>query len=86
MPIKLDQKQLDKELRRIMDFFDYTRSTIMSVAAIENIAGVPKNTLLNFLKAGRRLPQKHIFKIVDVLEKFGYQAMFDWSWIESEYS
>ncbi len=86
MPVKLDDKQLDKELNRIMDFFDYSRSKVMSVAAIEFLAEVPKNTLLNFLKVGRRLPQKHIFKIVDVLQKFGYQPVFDWSWLESEYS
>lgn len=86
MPIQLEKQQLEKELARILLYFDYTRSRILSVSAIEKLAQVPKNTLLNFLKVGRPLPQKHILKIVTVLKEFGYNPLYDWSWIESEYS
>jgi hypothetical protein len=84
--VQLDPKELDKELKRIYAWFDYKRSRALSVAAIEELAEVPKNTLLNFLKVGRRLPQKHIYKIVSTLEYFGYEPMFDWPSITSKHS
>ncbi len=86
MPIILDTKDLDKEVKRIKSFFNETRFKVLSIAAIEQLAKVPKNTLLNTLKIERRLPQKHIYKIVQILEEFGYEPVFDWSWIESEHS
>jgi hypothetical protein len=86
MSIDINKKELQRELRRIYDFFDYKRSKVMSVASLEELAKLPKNTLLNFLTIGRPLPQKHIYKVVEVLEYFGYKPVFDWSWIISKYS
>jgi hypothetical protein len=75
----LEKESVEKELAGIREFFDYTRSRILSVSAIEQEAEIPKNTLLNVLKANRTIATNHISSLVEVLAKVGYQAQENWS-------
>jgi|GEM_PF-5028515 len=82
----LEKELVKKESAAIYQFFDYTRSRILSVSAIEQIAGIPKNTLLNLLTTNRTIPASHIISLVRVLEDFGYQTRWDWDWITSQHN
>jgi len=82
----LEKELVKRESAAIHQFFDYTRSRVLSVSAIEQIALIPKNTLLNLLTTNRSIPASHIISLVRVLEDFGYQAQWDWDWITSQHN
>lgn len=82
----LEKELVSKESATIYQFFDFTRSRVLSVAAIEQLAEIPKNTLLNLLTTNRTIPANHIIRLVRVLENFGYQARWDWDWITSPHN
>ncbi|GAB4020610.1 hypothetical protein [Spirosoma koreense] len=82
----LDKEMIIKESAAIHRFFDHMRSRVLSVSAIEHFAEAPKNTLLNLLTTERPIPANHIVNLVHVLEKFGYQAQWDWSSLGSQHN
>ena len=82
----LEKDLVRRESAAIYHFFDYTRSRVLSVSAIEQIAVIPKNTLLNLLTTNRTIPAKHIISLVRVLEGFGYRVQWDWDWITSQHN
>jgi hypothetical protein len=82
----LEKELVTKESAAIHQFFDFTRSRVLSVSAIEKLAEIPKNTLLNLLTTNRTIPGNHIISLVRVLENFGYQAQWDWDWIASQHN
>jgi plasmid maintenance system antidote protein VapI len=82
----LEKELVTKESAAIYHFFDFTRSRVLSVSALEQLAEIPKNTLLNLLTTNRIIPANHIIRLVRVLENFGYQAQCDWDWITSQHN
>ena len=63
------------ELQEITNYFkDFNRSQILSIAAIERKAELPKNTLLLFLRTTHPFPEHHIKRLLEVLKIFGYQS------------
>lgn len=82
----LEKELVTRESAAIYHFFDFTRSRVLSVSAIEQLAEIPKNTLLNLLTTNRTIPASHIIRLVRVLENFGYQAQWDWNWITSQHN
>ena len=82
----LEKEVVTKESAAIYHFFDFTRSRVLSVSAIEQLAEIPKNTLLYLLTTNRTIPANHIIRLVRVLENFGYQARWDWDWITSQHN
>jgi hypothetical protein len=86
MKMTLEKELVTKESAAIYQFFDFTRSRVLSVSAIEQLAEIPKNTLLNLLTTNRTIPANHIISLVRVLENFGYRAQWDWDWITSQHN
>ena len=60
------------ESENVREFFTDNRRKLVSVKAIEAMAGVPRNTLLNLLTVGRTIPEHHLENIVNVLRIVGY--------------
>lgn len=63
------------ETENIKDFFTENRRKILSVKAIEQMADVPRNTLLNVITIGRNIPKAHVEAITRVLEIVGYEPV-----------
>ncbi|GAB4047669.1 hypothetical protein [Spirosoma litoris] len=63
------------EIENIKAFFTENRRKVMRVKAIEELSGVPKNTLLNLLTIDRAIPQRHIENLINVLKLFGYRPL-----------
>ena len=61
------------ETENILAFFTEDRRKLVSVKAVEAMAGVPRNTLLNLLTVGRPIPERHLTGIVKVLALIGYK-------------
>lgn len=81
----LDKELVIKESAAIHRYFDHVRSRVLSVSAIEQLAEIPKNTLLNLLTTERPIPASHIINLVHILEKFGYQVQWDWNSVGLQY-
>lgn len=84
--MNLKKELVTKESEAIRAFFDFTRTRVLSVSAIEQLAEIPKNTLLNLLTTKRPIPANHIISLVRVLENFGYQANWDWERITAQHN
>ncbi|RRB06836.1 hypothetical protein [Larkinella rosea] len=80
----LEKEVITEESAAIHRFFDFTRSRVLSISAIEQIAEIPKNTLLNLLTTNRPIPANHIISLVRVLENFGYKTKWDWDIVNSQ--
>lgn len=61
------------EAENIKAYFTENRRKLVSVKAVEAMAGVPRNTLLNLLTVGRAIPEHHLENIVGVLCILGYR-------------
>jgi len=57
----------------IKEFFTNDRRKGIKIAAVEKEAGVPKNTLLNLITIGRKIPEKHLQSIATVLKTVGFK-------------
>lgn len=63
------------ETENIKAFFTDTRRLLVSVKAVEKMAGLPRNTLLNLLTVGRSIPKHHLENITNVLSIIGYEPI-----------
>lgn len=48
---------------------------LLPINALENKAGIPKDTLWQFVKERRGFPDKHYEKIVEILTPYGFEEL-----------
>ncbi|RIV20354.1 hypothetical protein DYU11_20090 [Fibrisoma montanum] len=61
------------ESENLKAYFTANRRKLVSVKAVEVMAGVPASTLKHFLDNRRGIPEHHLENIVNVLAIIGYQ-------------
>lgn len=63
------------EQEKIREFLSGNRKDLISIKKLEQLAGVPRNTINNFLAGQRDLPDRHIPAIVEQLKTVGYDPV-----------
>lgn len=59
----------------IKKYFTPTRQKVLSISALEEMAGMPPRTLYKFLKGTRNLPKKHRDSLIKILRDFGFDNL-----------
>ena len=62
-------------MEKIKNYFTPTRQKVMSISAIEEMAGMPPGTLYKFLKGKRKLPKKYLKPLNIILKDFGFDYL-----------
>jgi hypothetical protein len=69
-------KEALTETQHIRQFFDNeTRLKVCSINKIEQLAGMPRNTLSEFIRDKRDLAHHHVPNLVPVLREIGYKSL-----------
>ncbi|RYC70721.1 hypothetical protein [Spirosoma sordidisoli] len=63
------------EAENLKAWFTENRRKLVSVKAVEEMAGVPASTLKHFLDGRRAIPEHHLENIENVLSTIGYQSI-----------
>lgn len=63
------------ESENLKSWFTENRRKLVSVKAVEEMAGVPLSTLKHFLDNRRGIPEHHLENIVNVLSIVGYEPI-----------
>ena len=73
------KEMLVEESGNVALYFKNGNGRMINVAKAEIFAGVPKHTITNVLAIGRPLPLKHVRKVVETLERVGYEPIYIWN-------